>query len=227
MARQPIERAEARRWGAGTASIIRLLIAADAPLTQRVIAAATAVSQPRVSQVMGLLSSLDGVRATARGYVGRRSRLLDLYAARTKPALAQPERYFYSTRPLREQVRRIARVAREKRKAVAFSADLGPDLLVPWRHPTLAIVYAVASLPMDDAGFVEAEGLGDASLILRPVADGALLNPAKPWPSSVDRIPLTDPVQQWWDLLDLGGEDRREAATRLRRAILDRSIAAS
>ena len=40
----------------------------------------------------------------------------------------------------------------------------------------------------------------------------------------VDGIPLADPVQQWADLLELGGDDRLEAAERLRRAILDRTI---
>jgi len=225
MARQAIELAEARRWGAGTAAIIRSLIAARSPLTQRAIAAATSVSQPRVSQVIGLLSSLGGVRATARGYVGRRSRLLELYAWRTKPALAEPERCFYSTRPLREQARLIVKAARRRRAKIAVSADLGPDLVVPWRHPTLTIVYAVDSLPMEEAGFVEAEGRGDASIILRMISDTTLLTPAGHWPSSVEGIPLTDPVQQWWDLLDLGGQDRSEAADRVRRAIIDRSIA--
>lgn len=227
MARQPIELNEARRWGPGTASIIRLLISAELPQTQGALAAATSLSQPRVSQVMGLLASLDGVRATARGYVGRRSRLLELYAVRTKPALAEPERYFYSTRPLREQARRIVQAARRRRVRLAFSADLGPDLLVPWRHPTLVVVYALSSFAPGEAGFVEAEGKADASIIFRSVTDATLLTPADPWPSSVDGIPLTDPVQQWWDLLDLGGEDRAEAADRLRRAILDRSIAPS
>jgi hypothetical protein len=51
-----------------------------------------------------------------------------------------------------------------------------------------------------------------------------LLAPAPPWPAVVDDVPLTDPVLQWWDLLDLGGEDRREAADRLRDAILQRSL---
>ncbi|MGH2829931.1 MAG: hypothetical protein ACRDJM_05560 [Actinomycetota bacterium] len=227
MARQPIDLVEARRWGAGTAGIIRLLIAADSPLTQRAIAAATSLSQPRVSQVVGLLSSLGGVRVTVRGYIGRRSRLLDLYTARTKPPLAESERCFYSTRPLREQARGIVKAARRRRTTIAFSADLGPDLLVPWRHPTLAIVYAMDSFPMEEGGFVEAEGRGDASIILRTLTDATLLIPAKPWPSAVDGIPLTDPVQQWWDLLDLDGQDRVEAAGRLRRAILNRSIASS
>jgi hypothetical protein len=41
----------------------------------------------------------------------------------------------------------------------------------------------------------------------------------------VGGVPLADPVQQWWDLHDLGGEDRLEAADRLRRAIIEKSIA--
>jgi len=41
----------------------------------------------------------------------------------------------------------------------------------------------------------------------------------------VDDVPLIDPVQQWWDLQDLGGEDRHEATDRLRRAIVEKSIA--
>jgi hypothetical protein len=35
---------------------------------------------------------------------------------------------------------------------------------------------------------------------------------------------MIDPTQQWHDLLDLSGEDRREAAERLRRAILDHAL---
>ena len=115
-------------------------------------------------------------------------------------------------------------VARAHRVTVAFSADLAPDLLVPWRHLTLTIVYATDSLMLDGAGFVSAEGRADASAIVRWTRDPVLLSPAPPWPSEVDHVPLVDPVQQWWDLLDLSGEDRREAAERLRRAILDRAL---
>jgi hypothetical protein len=35
---------------------------------------------------------------------------------------------------------------------------------------------------------------------------------------------LADPTQQWWDLKDLGGEDRYEAADRLQQAIIDRAL---
>ncbi|HMS47416.1 hypothetical protein [Candidatus Neomicrothrix sp.] len=50
---------------------------------------------------------------------------------------------------------------------IAVSADLGPDLLAPWRHPTLTIVYADGQIPLEESGMVPAEGQADASLVLR------------------------------------------------------------
>jgi hypothetical protein len=123
-----------------------------------------------------------------------------------------------------DQARGIVDVAHNLAAPVAFSADLAPDLIVPWRHPTLTVVYAAEHLRLDSAGLVPAEGRADASILLRWTSDHTLISPAAGWPSAVDGIPLTDPVQQWWDLLDLGGDDRREAADRLRRAIIDHII---
>lgn len=213
-----------RRWGAGTAAIARLLVAADAPLTGVAIAAAVGVSQPRASQVLKHLAQQDAIRPTGRGYVGRRARLLDLYRRRARPLLVQPESHWYSTRSAAEQAARVVALADDRRIAVAVSADLAPDLLVPWRHPTVTVVYAERPLPLDMAGLVPAEGRADASLVVRWTSDSTLLSPSPPWPSRVEGTPLTDPVQQWWDLIDLGGEDRDEAADRLRRAILERTI---
>ena len=219
-------RPPARRWGPGTASIVRLLVASEAPATQVALAAAVGVSQPRVSQVIKQLTELDAVRATPGGFVGRRARLLDLYLDRSRPATVEPDSFWYSTRSIPEQARRIVEAAAREHAQVAFSADLGPDLLVPWRHPTMAVVYAGSSLGLETAGLVRAEGRADASTIVRRTNDQTLLVPAPSWPRAVDGIPLVDPVQQWWDLIDLGGDDRREAAGRLRRAILDRLIRA-
>lgn len=212
-----------RRWGPGSASIVRLLIASKDPLTQVAMASEVGVSQPRASQVIKQLTELGAVRATPAGFVGRRARLLDLYLDRTRPATVEPDSYWYSTRSLLEQAHHIVDEAARERIQVAFSADLGPDLLVPWRHPTVAVVYADSHLGLETAGLVRAEGRADASIIVRRTNDRTLLVPASLWPRAVDRIPLVDPVQQWWDLIDLGGDDRREAADRLRRAILDRA----
>lgn len=216
--------AAARSWGAGTAAIVRLLVASDRPFTQVEIARSAGVTQPRASQVLKRLASFDAVRVTPTGYRGRPGRLLDLYARRARPALVDPETPWYSTRPLVEQVMRLVDAARSENVRLAVSADLGPDLLVPWRHPTVAIVYVDRPPRLDDVGFVRAEGRADASVLMRWTNDTTLLVPNPPWPREVDEIPLADPVQQWRDLLDLGGEDRREAAARLRRAIVDRSL---
>lgn len=213
-----------RRWGAGTAAVVRLMVASYPPMTGVAIAAAAGVTQPRASQILKQLAELDAVSATPDGYVGDPAKLLDLYRARTRPHLVEPESYWYSTRPLAEQASRVQALAAKREAAIAFSADLAPDLLAPWRHPTITIAYVADQLPATEAGFVPAEGRADASLILRWADDHRLLSPAPPWVDEVDSYPITDPCQQWWDLLDLGGEDRAEAADRLRSAIVARTL---
>lgn len=213
-----------RRWGAGTAAVARLLMATDDPLTGVTIALIVGVTQPRASQILRQLADRGAVTATPDGYIGERAKLLDLYAARARPHLIEPESHWYSTRPLTEQARRVLALARDRKVSTAFSADLAPDLIAPWRHPTVTIAYVSAPLPIEDAGLVPAEGRSDASLIVRWTDDDRLLSPSAPWRDEVDGIPITDPCQQWWDLLDLGGEDRAEAADRLRTAILERTI---
>lgn len=215
----------ARKWGPGTAAIVRLLVASDGPLTQVAIADVVGVTQPRASQVLKQLSGAKAVSISGTGYTGKRARLLDLYARQARTRLAVPESYWYSTRPLVEQARRIAKDARREGVRVAFSADVGPDLLVPWRHPTLAVVYADAAVGLETTGFVPAEGRGDASVVVRWTSDATLLSVGACWPATVEGIPLADPVQQWFDLIDLGGEDRMEAADRLRQAIVNKTIA--
>lgn len=224
MATTVASRKVARRWGAGTAAIARVLVAADEPLTGVAIAAAVGVSQPRASQVLKQFGALHAVRATDDGYVGDATALLDLYQRRARPMLRESESYWYSTRPMSEQVATLVQQAHADHAVVAVSADLGPDLLAPWRHPTLTVVYTDVAPERLAADFVPAEGRADASIITRWTSDATLLSPAPPWPAVVDDVPLTDPVQQWWDLLDLGGEDRREAADRLRDAILQRAL---
>lgn len=107
---------------------------------------------------------------------------------------------------------------------MAISAGLAADLLAPWRHPTLTVVYTDTDPASVVQGLVPAEGRADASIIMRKTLDTTLFAPAPPWPATIDGMPLVDPTQQWFDLLELGGEDSLEGAGRLRDAILDRSL---
>jgi hypothetical protein len=214
----------ARRWGAGTAAVVRLLVASDDALTGVAIAATVGVTQPRVSQVLKQLAEQRAVAATPDGYVGDQEKLLDLYRIRARPHLVEPESHWYGIHPLVEQAQRLLAVAADRNLAIAFSADLAPDLVAPWRHPSVAVAYVDALPPMEEAGLVPAEGRADASVIVRWTDDHTLLSPASPWRGEADGFPIADPCQQWWDLIDLGGQDRAEAATRLRHAIVDRTL---
>ena len=201
--------------------MVRALVAAPGPMTQVELAALVGVSQPRISQVLSRLRTRSAVSVTDDGYAGQKANLLDLYLANHRPALVSPEVGWYSVRPVREQIERVCAAASETSARVAVSADFAPDLLVPWRHPTLTAVYTDRPLDLTPVGFVRADGRVDATVLLRHTPDSTLLAAFEPWPRVVDDIPLADPVQQIWDLQDLGGEDRHEAADRLRAGILD------
>lgn len=213
-----------RPWGPGTSAIVRALVAATAPVSQAELASLIGVSQPRVSQVLSRLSEASAVSPQPDGYVGRRERLIDLYVSNHRPPLVDTDAPWYSLQPMREQVDRLCAHARNTSTRVAVSADLAPDLLAAWRHPTLTVVYAADALDLTSVGFVRAEGRVDATVLVRHTSDSTLLAAFEPWPRVVDDVPLADPVQQIWDLHDLGGEDRLEAADRLRQAVLGRTL---
>ena len=213
-----------------------------APLTQVKLAALVGVSQPRVSQVLARLSDLDAITSEADGYVGRPDRLIDAYLTAHRPALAAPDMPWYSLRPVRDQVEVVCAHAAHASIARAVSADFAPDLLAAWRHPTLTVVYVdrALTLYLVDHGnrevfyldqpyheWVTPQQVDTWISYVRHTSDPTLLAASEPWPSVVDGIPVVDPLQQIWDLHDLGGQDRHEAASRLRRAMLRRSLASA
>ena len=181
-----------------------MLTAADAPMTGVAIAAMVGLDQPRATQVLTYLAERNAVDATGDGFVGRADRLLDLYPERARPVLAGPETFWFSTRPMLDQARGIASLAVTEEAVAAFSADLGPDLLVPWRHPTLTVVYSNSDLALGGAGLVPTEGRSDASIVVRWTSDATLLSPAVGRMIGVDtRVLRTD------DLDDRDGQCSR------------------
>ena len=74
-----------------------------------------------------------------------------------------------------------------------------------------------------DLGLTDAQGTHDANVIVRMPDDQSVF----PVPALIAQVqgndvPLADPLQQIWDLQDLGGADRLEAAGRLREWLLAR-----
>jgi hypothetical protein len=103
------------------------------------------------------------------------------------------------------------------------SADVGPDLILPWRRPSLVILYAKHVIDPSGLGLTQAQGSHDANVIMRTPKDRSVF----PTPALVAQVQgsdvaLADPLQQIWDLQELGGADRIEAAGRLRQWLLER-----
>jgi hypothetical protein len=210
--------------GSGSNAIIRTLIsrqADDADTGATALAGHARVSQPRASQVLHQLHDLGLADSTGHGrWQPRREQLLDRFLAEY-PGPGGSEIYFYSLDPPTELAARLAR-KRSRRQGFAVSADVGPDLIRPWRRPSVLILYAEATFDAADLKSVDAAGANDANVIVRMPADQSVF-PADELAAEYKgaRIPLADPVQMIWDLDDLGGADRAEAAGKLRQWLLD------
>jgi hypothetical protein len=101
------------------------------------------------------------------------------------------------------------------------SADVAPDLIAPWRHPTVVIFYAATDLPFDRLGLVEARSRADANVIIREPRDRSIFAVTDQVAKVDDvEVPLADPSQVIWDLQDLDGADRLEAAGMMRKWLL-------
>lgn len=211
--------------GSGSLAIIRTLIGFPRGTNEEPGATALAdqvgVSQPRASQVLRRLLELDLVARSPEGrWLPDREALLDRFLSEYRGP-GGSERYLYSLDPPNEVALRAAQQANDR--SLAVSADVGPDLLLAWRRPSVVILYARQLLDPDQLGLVDAQGRHDANVIIR-TPDDASVFPTNLLVAEIGgvEVPLADPTQQVWDLQDLGGADRLEAAGRLREWLLNR-----
>jgi hypothetical protein len=54
---------------------------------------------------------------------------------------------------------------------MAVSADVGPDLIIAWRRPSLLILYARHAIDPSDLDLIDAQGRHDANVIIRTPQD--------------------------------------------------------
>jgi DNA-binding transcriptional ArsR family regulator len=224
-ATRPRDNASRLPQGSGSLAIIRALIGLPRGTNEEPGATALAnqvgVSQPRASQVLRRLLELDLVTRSPQGrWSPDREALLDRFLSEYRGP-GGSERYLYSLDPPNEVAVRAAQ--QTDVRSLAVSADVGPDLVRAWRHPTVAILYVRQLLDLDHLSLVDAEGRHDANVIVRTPGDASLF-PTPPLVADVGGVvvPLADPTQQVWDLQDLGGADRLEATGRLREWLLNR-----
>lgn len=212
--------------GTGSFAIIRALIRFPRDEAEQVGATALAeqvgVSQPRASQVLHRLHDLELVDSSGRGrWRPRRESLLDRFLAEY-PGPGGSESYLYGLdSPSDISVR--ATTAITARQSIAISADVGPDLIAPWHRPSVVIIYASRPFDPTRLGLIQAQGKHDANVVVRLPEDLSVFVPPMLTATMQDReVVLADPTQQVWDLQDLGGADRMEAAERLREWLLAR-----
>jgi len=224
-ATRPRGKASRLPQGSGSLAIIRTLIAFPRGTNDEPGATALAnqvgVSQPRASQVLRRLLELDLVARSPEGrWLPDREALLDRFLSEYRGP-GGSERHLYSLDPPNEVAARAAQQTDER--SLAVSADVGPDLLLAWRRPSAVILYVRQLLDLDRLGLVDAQGRHDANVIIR-TPDDASVFPTNVLVADIDGVdvPLADTTQQIWDLQDLGGADRLEAAGRLREWLLNR-----
>ena len=212
--------------GSGSFAVIRALVGfsggEDDEPGATALAAQAGVSQPRASQILHHLRELELVDRSGHGrWEPRREALLDRFLAEY-PGPGGSEQYYYSLDSPVDVAVRAGQASTQSRPVVA-SADVGPDLILAWRRPSLVILYAKHALDPSSLGLTHAQGRHDANVIMRAPQDRSVFPvPALAAQVRGRDVPLADPLQQIWDLQDLGGADRIEAAGRLRQWLLER-----
>ncbi len=210
--------------GSGSFAVIRALVhfggGEEEEAGATALAAQARVSQPRVSQVLRSLLDQKLVERVEHGrWRPNREALLDRFLAEY-PGPGGSERYFYT---LDSPADVAVRAASALEHQVAVSADVGPDLIVAWRRPSEVILYARQLVDAASLGLVESQGKHDANVIVRMPGDRSVFPvPALMADVQGAEIGLADPSQMIWDLHDLGGADRVEAAGELRAWLLTR-----
>jgi len=212
--------------GAGSFAIIRALISfgtgEEEEANAGLLASHAKVSQPRVSQVLTQLHELQLIDKSARGrWRPHREALLDRFLAEYGGP-GGSERHFYSLdSPSQVAVR--ASSFHSRQHPVVVSADVGPDLIVPWRRPSVAVLYAKDDFSISALGVVPAQGQHDANVIVRAPHDRSVF-PTPDFVGTVNdaEVYMADATQMIWDLQHLGGADRLEAAGELREWLLTR-----
>ena len=203
--------------GLGGRRVLRWLISEydeREPTTITALAKLTGISQAAGSQFVRQLRALGFVTAP-RGLGGVEREALLHEFRRQYPGAGGHVDYAYSLDPPNLVADAMRRVFNDD---VGVSADVGPDLLAPWRSPSTLIVYARRPIRLDGLGLTAAQGVGDANVIIHYPADESVFVGGERRKQLA--VGLADPVQMYFDLHRLGGEDRIEAAGKLESWIL-------
>jgi len=169
------------------------------------------VSQPRVSQILSGLVSLGYLEKTGRSvWEVNTLDLLEAFLSQYSGHGGASEQYYSLDSP-RETAEKISlSLSAEEAKGVFVGGDLAADLISPWRAPTVLTIYSNMKIDFESLGIVEAQA-DEGNVSVHYPKDLSMFTDC-----STDYVlPSVDKTQIVWDLYDLGGKDRVEAAEQL------------
>lgn len=202
--------------GAGSWSIIRLLIADGIAHGATGTAGRAGVSQPRASQILGQLTEAGFVKRESRSrWAANRELLLDAFLDQYSGPGGSTS-LFYSLDAPAVIAERAALSGSAGKAKVSVSGDVAADRIAPWRTPTHATIYSAEPVSGTGLGLIAAKGFDDANVEAIVPADGSIFVGSE----GTEKLLLVHPTQVIWDLLRLGGTDREQAAGRVREWLL-------
>ena len=170
------------RPGWGVFSVLRVLIALEGGARQSELVEFAKVSQPRISQALSELASLDLVERVRPGWTVRDKAKAITWWVDHYPGPGGLASHWYGLDPVVEQAFRVYELLAAKRSRPTVSGDVAADLVAPWRTPAHALLYAEKGADLVAAGLTPAAA-EDATLTLVLPADGGV------WP--IGRTPWT------------------------------------
>lgn len=208
--------------GPGALAMIRFLIrdSNESAIGPTELSHIARVTQPRASQVLSRLHAAGLVERVKGGWRADREALLDAFLNEYRGP-GGLELYFYSLdTPTQATFEVVKHLAMDEARVVV-SADVGPDLIAPWRSPTTAIIYVDSAADTIDVGLVSAKSRDDANVVVCVPDDTSVFRlPTMEADMAGSPLPLSDETQMIWDLHNLGGNDRVEAAGEMKKWLL-------
>lgn len=189
--------------------LIRALVRTRRPRTQRHLAVEVGVTQAAISQNLHRLAEYS--QKSSAGWVARDPHAMAELFLNEYPGAGGITQYWYGLDPVIRQ----AQLASRHDESVLWSGDAAADVLVPWRTPRIAGVYARTGLRLAADGFAESAP-EKATLAVTVPADPTIWAVTTAYFSRRDgENPTVDPLLCAYDVRQSGGSDSDQAVQRL------------
>jgi hypothetical protein len=195
-----------------TFTLVRRLLAGP-PATQRELAERTGVTQSKISRALNRLTTHNLVHKDTSGWQPTDFDALLDWWLENYPGPGGVTSHWYSLENAVTQAKEAIDVL-ENRAVV--SGDPAADALAPWRRPSTCALYVHVGASLASAGFVPVTSAAESTLTVCAPKDPGLWLPTT-WIAA--GLPLADPLQIIYDVVNGTGTDRVEAATHLREAL--------